>query len=102
MLGLSHAVNIAFFRTLAKSGIDFGRLDQTSSTTFRSQAATSKRVADESPELYYDIQHLNPYSQRCLDLFRDAVGDIESSALDEDRKRFIEMMQEGKDYFGED
>ena len=102
VLGLSHAVNIAFFRTLAKSGKDFRGLDQISSTTFRSQAATSKKVANESPELYYDIQHLNPYSKHCLDLFLEAVGEIEDFALDEDGKRFIEMMQQGKDYFGED
>jgi chorismate mutase/prephenate dehydrogenase len=102
VLGLSHAVNIAFFRTLIKSGIDFGKLDQISSTTFRSQAATSKRVANESPELYHDIQHLNPHSKRCLDLFLEAVGDIEASALDEDREGFVEIMKEGKEYFGED
>ncbi|MGD0816782.1 MAG: bifunctional chorismate mutase/prephenate dehydrogenase [Methanomassiliicoccales archaeon] len=102
VLGLSHAVNIAFFRTLTKSGKDFGRLDQVSSTTFRSQAATSKRVANESPELYYNIQHLNPHSKHCLELFLEAVGDIEAFALDEDEKRFVEMMKEGKEYFGED
>jgi chorismate mutase/prephenate dehydrogenase len=102
VLGLSHAVNIAFFRTLTRTGIDFGRLDQASSTTFRSQAATSKRVANESPNLYYEIQHLNPYSQRCLELLREAVADIEASAMDEDRKRFVEIMKEGREYFGED
>ena len=77
-------------------------LDQISSTTFRSQATTSKRVANESPELYYDIQHLNPHSRNCLDLFLESVGEIEASAMDEDGKRFVEMMEEGKEYFGED
>ncbi len=102
VLGLSHAVNIAFFRTLQKSGVDFARLDQISSTTFRSQAVTSKRVANENPELYYAIQHLNPHSKHCLDLFLEAVGDIEASALDENGKKFVEIMKEGKEYFGED
>jgi chorismate mutase/prephenate dehydrogenase len=102
VLGLSHAVNIAFFHTLAGTGIDFGRLDEVSSTTFRSQAATAKRVANESPDLYYEIQHLNPYSQRCLELLRQAVAEIESSAMDEDKKRFVETMKEGRQYFGED
>jgi chorismate mutase / prephenate dehydrogenase len=102
VLGLSHAVNIAFFRTLAKSGMDFMRLDKISSTTFRSQVATSRRVANESPELYYDIQHLNPHSKHCLDIFLEAVGDIEATALDEDKKKFVEIMREGKAYFGED
>ena len=102
VLGLSHAVNIAFFRTLTRSGVDFVRLDRISSTTFRSQATTSKRVANENPELYYEIQHLNTHSRHCLELFLQAVGDIEEFALEKDGKRFIDMMQEGKDYFGED
>jgi chorismate mutase/prephenate dehydrogenase len=102
VLGLSHAVNIAFFRTLTRSGVDFRRLDQVSSTTFRSQAVTSKRVSNESPELYYDIQHLNPHSEHCLELFLEAVRDIETFALDENGDRFVGMMKEGKEYFGED
>ncbi len=102
VLGLSHAANIAFFRTLVKSGVDFATLDQISSTTFRSQSTTSKRVANESPELYYDIQHLNPHSKHCLDLFQEAVGDIKASAVDDDRGKFVEIMKEGKEYFGED
>jgi chorismate mutase / prephenate dehydrogenase len=102
VLGLSHAVNIAFFHTLAKAGIDIGRLDQASSTTFHSQAATSRRVANESPDLYYEIQHLNPHSQHCLDLLRESVADIEAAAMDADKKRFVGIMKEGKDYFGED
>ena len=102
VLGLSHAVNIAFFHTLAKAGIDIDRLDRASSTTFRSQASTSKRVANESPDLYYEIQHLNPYSERCLELLHEAVTDIEASAMDADKKRFVEIMKEGKEFFGED
>ena len=102
VLGLSHAVNIAFFRTLSRTGIGIEMLDRSSSTTFRSQAATAKRVANESPDLYYEIQHLNPYSQRCLELLREAVAEIEASAMDGDRKKFVDIMKEGKDYFGED
>jgi chorismate mutase/prephenate dehydrogenase len=59
-------------------------------------------VANESPDLYYEIQHLNPYSQRCLELLLQAVAEIESSAMDEDKKRFVETMKEGRQYFGED
>jgi len=102
VLGLSHAVNIAFFRTLTKSGVDFATLDQISSTTFLSQAINSRKVANESPELYYDIQHLNPHSKHCLELFLEAVEDIKAFALDEEGKQFIEMMLQGKEYFGGD
>jgi hypothetical protein len=35
-------------------------------------------------------------------MFLAAVGDIEEFAMDQDGKRFVEMMQEGKEYFGED
>ncbi len=59
ILGLSHALNIAFFTVLANSGEAAPRLAEMSSTTFDSQLEVATRVAQESPELYYEIQSLN-------------------------------------------
>jgi len=66
VLGLSHALNIAFFTALAESGEAAMRLGQLSSTTFDSQLEVASRVAAESPELYFEIQSLNEYAaSRC-------------------------------------
>src|SRR5439155_629410 len=53
VLGLSHALNIAFFTALAESGEAAPKLAQMSSTTFDAQLDVASRVAQESPELYY-------------------------------------------------
>ena len=49
VLGLSHALNIAFFTALADSGEAAPRLARLSSTTFDAQLEVASRVAAESP-----------------------------------------------------
>ncbi len=66
VLGLSHALNIAFFTALAESGEAAPRLAKLSSTTFDSQLEVASRVAAESPDLYYEIQSLNDYGGESL------------------------------------
>ena len=66
VLGLSHALNIAFFTALAESGEAAPRLSRMSSTTFDAQLDVASDVADESPELYYEIQALNDYGAESL------------------------------------
>ncbi len=102
VLGLSHAINIAFFDALTKTKIDYMTLNQVASTTFRKQAATSRDVAFENPELYYDIQHLNPHNKRALDLLTDAVEEIKEADLSEDRRSLARIMENGRKYFGGD
>src|SRR5262249_55734725 len=52
VLGLSHALNIAFFTALAESGEAAPRLAAMSSTTYDAQAEIATKVAQESPDLY--------------------------------------------------
>ena len=59
VLGLSHALNIAFFTALADSGEAAPKLAKLSSTTFDAQLIVSEAVASDSPELYFEIQKLN-------------------------------------------
>ena len=45
----------------------------------------------ESPDLYYEIQHLNPHTARCLELLeigRDGASG--GRGLDEDSETFVE------------
>ena len=49
VLGLSHALNIAFFTALAESGEAAPRLARMSSTTFDAQLDVATRVAQEKP-----------------------------------------------------
>ena len=66
VLGLSHALNIAFFTALAESGETLPRLAELSSTTFDEQLAVAAKVAGENPQLYFEIQHDNPHGEDAL------------------------------------
>ena len=100
VLGLSHAVNIAFFEALRQSGKGYGDLEQAASTTFRRQVETSRNVASENAQLYYEIQNLNPFNRDALAYLQRAVDDLKDAAVKGDREAFERMMAEGKEYFG--
>ncbi len=99
VLGLSHAVNIAFFSALARSGEHAPRLAEISSTTYAAQVDVARRVASESPELYYEIQADNDFGQTALDALHTAVGDIRRAVAESDRDAFVALMDTGSTYF---
>jgi chorismate mutase / prephenate dehydrogenase len=98
VLGLSHALNIAFFTALAESGEAAPKLARMSSTTFDSQLDVATRVAQESPDLYYEIQSLNDYGAESLEALAKAVERIRTAVLSQDHDAFAALMRRGKDY----
>jgi chorismate mutase / prephenate dehydrogenase len=98
VLGLSHALNIAFFTALAESGEAAPKLARMSSTTFDSQLDVASRVAQESPELYYEIQSLNDYGAESLEALSQAVERIRKAVITQDADSFKALMRQGRDY----
>jgi chorismate mutase/prephenate dehydrogenase len=98
VLGLSHALNIAFFTALADSGEAAPRLAQLSSTTFDSQLEVASRVAAESPDLYFEIQHLNEYGGESLLALQQAVTRLVATVKAGDAHEFTAIMNRGRAY----
>jgi chorismate mutase/prephenate dehydrogenase len=98
VLGLSHALNIAFFTALAESGEAAPRLARMSSTTFDAQLDVATRVAAENPDLYYEIQSLNAYGEESLRALSAAVERLHRAVREHDAPRFTEMMRRGQQY----
>ncbi|HTT43732.1 MAG TPA: prephenate dehydrogenase/arogenate dehydrogenase family protein [Steroidobacteraceae bacterium] len=98
VLGLSHALNIAFFTALAESGEAAPKLARMSSTTFDAQLDVAARVAQESPELYYEIQSLNDYGAESLEALSQAVERLRTAVLKQDHATFVALMRRGRDY----
>jgi len=98
VLGLSHALNIAFFTALAESGEAAPRLARMSSTTFDAQLDVATRVAGENPDLYFEIQSLNAYGEEPLLALRNAVERIYRAVHERDAATFVAMMRQGDDY----
>ena len=98
VLGLSHALNIALFTALADSGEAAPKLARISSTTFDAQLDVAARVAQESPELYYEIQSLNDYGAESLEALAQAVERLRTAVLSQDHDAFVALMRRGRDY----
>jgi len=98
VLGLSHALNIAFFTALADSGEAAPRLATLSSTTFDAQLRVAAKVAAESPDLYFEIQHLNDYGTESLSALLLAVERLRSVVRAGDAEGFRALMERGKSY----
>ncbi len=95
VLGLTHAVNLAFSGALVRSGFSSERLSAAASTTFSRQTAVSSAVSRENAELYYSIQTENPYNEAAVQNLSDALLDLRSFPEDE----FIEKMHEGAAWY---
>ena len=98
VLGLSHALNIAFFTALAESGEGAPRLATLSSTTFDAQLGIASSVAGENPDLYFEIQSLNDYGTESLAALLYAVERVRSVVRANDLDGFRALMQRGKSY----
>jgi chorismate mutase/prephenate dehydrogenase len=98
VLGLSHALNIAFFTALEQSGEAAPRLLQLSSTTFDAQFDIAANVAEESPELYFEIQRLNDFGAESLDALARAVDAVRGAVSAGDQARFTALMRRGQTY----
>jgi chorismate mutase/prephenate dehydrogenase len=98
VLGLSHALNIAFFTALADSGEDVPHLAQLSSTTFDAQLEVSSRVAAENPELYFEIQSLNVHGEEALAALERSVAMLGQTIRNGDAGSFVAMMERGRRY----
>jgi chorismate mutase/prephenate dehydrogenase len=98
VLGLSHALNLAFFTALAESGELVPRLQKMSSTTFDAQLKVASLVATDNPHLYFEIQALNDYGAASLQALRSAAERIQRLVATGDEAGFVALMAAGRRY----
>ncbi len=101
VLGLSHALNIAFFTALSGSGEPAARLARLSSTTFDRQLEVAEAVSQENPHLYFEIQRLNEFGDQPLLALRTAVDRLHEAVAQGDEPAFVTMMEGGRAYLSE-
>ncbi|MCZ0951397.1 MAG: prephenate dehydrogenase/arogenate dehydrogenase family protein [Rhodospirillaceae bacterium] len=98
VLGLSHALNLAFFTALSDSGELVPHLQALSSTTFDAQLQVASGVARDNPRLYFEIQALNRFGGTALDALVDAALRIRELVRTDDEGGFVSLMEAGRDY----
>jgi chorismate mutase/prephenate dehydrogenase len=92
LLGLAHLSNILFGAALTRSGMEPAELHACASTTFSRQTTTALYVLGENPDLYLDIQHLNPFRHEVYAATREALAQIETMVEEHDREGFRQTM----------
>ena len=82
VLGLSHALNVAFAAVLANRGALSDRLRELSSTTFDRQCEVALGVTAEDAGFYYQIQHLNEYGLEPLQQLQETVAELHAAVAE--------------------
>lgn len=89
LLSLAHATAIAFALALP------GAAHPVRSTTFQALEALAEAVVRESPDVYYEIQAMNPESPAALERLRGALDRIVAAVTARDAAAFRALMREG-------
>jgi chorismate mutase/prephenate dehydrogenase len=96
LLGLAHLSGMVFGAALTRAGLDPEELRRCASTTFARQAATALSVLSEDPDLYLDIQRLNPHRREVYDAMERALQELVGTVEREDREGFRQLLADAR------
>ncbi len=92
LLGLGHLSGMLFGCALTRSGLGAELLATCASTTYNRQASTALSVLLEDPDLYFDIQSLNPHRGEVYEATRDALSELVDAVQGGAREDFREAL----------
>ena len=98
LLGLAHLSGMCFGLALSRSGLSPEELRACASTTYNSQLSTATSVLREDPDLYYDIQQLNPHKGEVYEAAHEALEILVESIRQEQRNDFRKAVTEASHY----
>lgn len=94
VLGLTHLANLVFARAVTRSGVAPDALDEVAGVTFRKQLATTREVTRENPELYLQIQQLNPSTPDTGRWLAESLEELLAAVAGDEGVRFGQLMAE--------
>jgi chorismate mutase/prephenate dehydrogenase len=101
LLGLGHLAGMLFGSALTRSGLSADLLQACASTTYNRQSDTALSILLEDPDLYFDIQHLNPHRSQVYKAMRNALDDLVDSVQDENREDFRQILGQARHFLGQ-
>jgi len=101
VLGLTHLSNLAYARALMGSRASAEDLAQVAGETYTKQLGTTREVIEENPELYFQIQALNPVTEEVADGLIGAVREWRETVAAGDGDGFARLMRECRAYLVE-
>lgn len=97
VLGLAHLTSLLFGRALAGCGESAADLAAVASTTFARQGDVARGLFAESPDLYLDIQRLNPHRGEVYAAVGGALEEIARLVETGDRDGFRALFAAARD-----
>ena len=101
LLGLAHLSGMLFGCALTRSGLGISELEACASTTYNRQASTATSVLNEDPDLYFDIQRLNPHRGEVYKAARAALDELIDAVQEDDREDFRNVLSEARHLMSE-
>jgi chorismate mutase-like protein len=92
LLGLAHLSNLLFGAALTRSGIDPADLHACASATFSRHVTNALLVLNANPDLYLDIQYLNPHRHDVYTATREALDHFEALVEGHEREGFRDAL----------
>jgi chorismate mutase/prephenate dehydrogenase len=90
LLSLAHATAIAFALALPRSQ------HTVRSTTFQKLESLAAALVRESPDVYYEIQSMNPHSAEALEKLRTALDRVVAAARGQSARDFRALFEEAQ------
>ena len=102
LLGFAHLLGMLFGSALTRSGLGAAELLACASTSYNRQASAALHVLAEDPDLYYEIQRLNPHRGDVYLAAREALDQLIDSVQSDDRERFREILADARQFLVND
>ncbi len=98
LLGFAHLSGMLFGCALTRSGLGAEELKACASTTYNRQTSAALHVLGEDPDLYFDIQSLNPHRGEVYRAASEALNELVEAVEDDDRERFRSVLSAARNF----
>ncbi len=98
LLGFAHLSGMLFGCALTRSGLGAEELKACASTSYVRQTLAALHVLGEDPDLYFDIQNLNPHRGDVYRAASEALSELVDSVEEGDRERFRAVLSEARHF----
>lgn len=102
LLGFAHLQGMLFGSALTHSGLGAAELEACASTSYNRQASAALHVLAEDPDLYYDIQRLNPHRGDVYHAAREALDQLIDAVQNDDREGFRDLLATARQFLVND
>jgi len=98
--GVTHFSTICVAHTLKKLGIDVAESLRYTSPIYKVRMDMVGRLLNQDPELYADIEMLNPSNQKAMEEYIRSTRELIGIIKRKDRGEFVKFFKEGSDFLG--